>query len=541
MVFDSTGYRLLIFGGRDGSGNNLNDLWSMSTLIPEWSMLSPAGGPPAARERHTAVMDSAHQRMTVFGGSNASGVLNDSWVLNAPYTPPLGCFYAGMGPNYLRAQGISEQVGDIVLYCEGGGAPTPQGKPIPEYTVAVTLNTNVTSRFMPQATSLSEALLIVDEAFPAAPIPSYAMSGVMNPPPQILCMPLGSECAETGTGGTPSPYQTQPNVFVGKQSGTSTLYWKVPIDPPTEAQGMRRIRLTNLLANASQLGMPSGANSIPIQASVSIKGAEPGPMPPGPLLVGSSLQGMTADVPSPGSVPQCETHNAVLLGGSGTAAFDFSVQAMEGFPYAFEIRNYGTYLSGLEYPPALDAQNVLDYPYYTETGFYYPGLFTSAPTLGLADFGTRILVSFGSVSAGTKLFVPTAITMTGEYGSGNPGGQLQLVQAGPNGNSAPGYEPVASTAMIGTTPVAEAYSSGTTAYAVYEVIYSLPSVVETATIPVAVAFTNVPAAGTVNATTSLAPLSTVGTANEASSIPRFANFSTAEPAYSITSCAAVKQ
>jgi hypothetical protein len=92
--------------------------------------------------------------------------------------------------------------------------------------------------------------------------------------------------------------------------------------------------------------------------------------------------------------------------------------------------------------------------------------------------------------------------------------------------------------MIGTTPLAEAYSSGSRAYAVYEVIYADPSVQETATIPVAVAFTNVPSTGEVQALTTLAPLSSVETASETASIPRFKSFSTAQEAYSITSCTA---
>ena len=105
-------------------------------------------------------------------------------------------------------------------------------------------------------------------------------------------------------------------------------------------------------------------------------------------------------------------------------------------------------------------------------------------------------------------------------------------------NGAAGYEPIASTALVGTTPVAKASVSGSTAYAIYEVIYSDPSVQETATIPVAVAFTNKPAIGEVMATTTLAPLDAVFTANETSHIPRFTNISTAQQAYSITSCPA---
>jgi hypothetical protein len=73
------------------------------------------------------------------------------------------------------------------------------------------------------------------------------------------------------------------------------------------------------------------------------------------------------------------------------------------------------------------------------------------------------------------------------------------------------------------------------------VIYANQSVQETATIPVAVAFTNVPSTGNVEALTTLAPLSSVGTASESASIPRFANFSTALTAYSITSCAGALQ
>jgi hypothetical protein len=190
------------------------------------------------------------------------------------------------------------------------------------------------------------------------------------------------------------------------------------------------------------------------------------------------------------------------------------------------------------FPAPLVEQNVPGFFYATETGFYSPSLFTPAPTLGLADFGTRIHVSFGPISAGTHLFVPTTITLEGEYGEGTLQGQLQLVQANDNGKSAPGYEPVASTAMIGSTPVAKASLSGSTAYATYEVIYADPSVQETAIIPVAVAFTTKPALGPVTVSTTLAPLDTIGTADETSPIPRFANFATRETAYSIESCPA---
>jgi hypothetical protein len=318
------------------------------------------------------------------------------------------------------------------------------------------------------------------------------------------------------------------------------MVWKVPIDPPGP-NFTRVIRITNVRSNASQLGVPRGFYPLFLTANVAIKGSNPPQFGPPQAVLAMSEEGLLASTVSSASIPQCQPHNAALLGGAGTPAFDFNVQAEEGFSYSFRYRNYGTFLSGPEFPPVLDEQNVLGYNYATETGFYSPSLLTPAPTIGLADFGTRILVSLGSVSAGTKLFVPTTITLTGSYGIGAMSGTLQLVQAGASGNSAPGYQPVASTAMIGTTPVAEANSSGSTAYAVYEVIYSDPSVQETATIPVAVAFTNRPAIGSVNANTSLAPLSMVGTASQAAPIPRFTNFSSAQPAYSIAARPPVRQ
>jgi hypothetical protein len=401
----------------------------------------------------------------------------------------------------------------------------------------LTLNTNVTGRLFPEAKGLSEALAIVDDAYPAVPVPSTAVLA-LGAPPQILCTPPGSPCAETGNGGTPSPYQTQPNVFVGRQTNANTLSWTIPIDPPGVNSG-HTIRLTNLRANAAMLGPYSGSPAS-ITASVQVQGSQPLALVTPQPVVAITEPDAAANVVSSASIPQCQPHNAALVGGSGTPAFDFSIQASEGTHGAFEFRNYGTYLSGPVYPPLLSEQNVAGFYYATETGFYSPSLFTPVPTIGLADFGTRILVSFGSVSAGTRLFVPTTITMTGSYSSG-VAGQLQLVQANANGNSAAGYVPVASTAMIGTTPVAAAVSSGSTAYAVYEVINADPNTIETATIPVAVAFTTPPAIGTVNVTTSLAPVSTVTTPSQTAPIPRFANFSAAQAAYTITACAGLKQ
>jgi hypothetical protein len=535
LALDAISGQMLLFGGMDASGNYLNDVWN---YFGGWTQITPKDGPPPARSGQAAVLDSANQRLTTFGGGDASGVLNDTWVLDVPGISGMSCTAAQGVPNISRAEGLAELMGDIVLNCVGGW-PTPPGKPIPEYTLTYTLDTNITSRRLPEATDLSEALLTIDEPYPAVPIPGppVGITRASFSPSQILCTPIGSTCQEKGTGGAPSPYQSQPNVFLGKQTGVNTMEWKFPIDPPG-ANFTRIIRITNVRADAAKLGIASGLIPTEAQATVELQGTPRVPVAGSQPVAGVVVPGALTSLYTPASIPQCALHNAALLGGSGTAAFDFSVQITEGFSYAFKFRNYGTELFGPEFPPALSEQNLLGFWYRTETGFYSPSLFTSAPTLGLADFGTRIRVSLGSVQTGTHLFVPTTITLSGQYGEGTPVGQLQLIKADSNGKSAAGYEPIASTATIGTTPVAKAGVSGSTAYAIYEVIYSDPNVLETATIPVAVAFTNQPAIGEVMATTTLAPLDTVVTANETSHIPRFTNISTAQPAYSITSCPA---
>ncbi len=86
--------------------------------------------------------------------------------------------------------------------------------------------------------------------------------------------------------------------------------------------------------------------------------------------------------------------------------------------------------------------------------------------------------------------------------------------------------------------VAEGTVSGSSVYATYEVVVADPNKVETVTIPVAVAFTDLPAVGRVIGIAELGPLSAARTADSTSSIPRFANVADAQEFYSIHSCPA---
>ncbi len=87
-VYDLATNRMVVFGGSDGAGGDLADLWILSNAngiggVSAWEPLSPAGGGPTARSAHSAVYDPATNRMVVFGGRNgASGDLADLWVLS---------------------------------------------------------------------------------------------------------------------------------------------------------------------------------------------------------------------------------------------------------------------------------------------------------------------------------------------------------------------------------------------------------------------------------------------------------------------------
>ena len=92
-VPDTATNRMVIFGG--GSGypvpTMLNDLWVLDSAdglggTPTWTQLNPPGTIPSARGFHSSVYDPATNRMIVFGGNQAwafcFNVVNDVWVLS---------------------------------------------------------------------------------------------------------------------------------------------------------------------------------------------------------------------------------------------------------------------------------------------------------------------------------------------------------------------------------------------------------------------------------------------------------------------------
>ncbi|MFO0504173.1 MAG: hypothetical protein ACK527_18500 [Acidobacteriota bacterium] len=164
--------------------------------------------------------------------------------------PAFSCSTNAGVPPIVRAEGLTELVGDLILNCTGG-VPTASGAPVPQVNFQIFLNTNVTSRLLTSSGNWSEALLMIDE-----PAGTSSTAGNLHYCPNTN----GTGCTAAGVG-TPGGISylngTNPNVYQGRQSGANSLVWLgVPIDPPGTT-ATRIIRITNVRANANQLGVSS--------------------------------------------------------------------------------------------------------------------------------------------------------------------------------------------------------------------------------------------------------------------------------------------
>jgi hypothetical protein len=88
VIYDSANNVLTVYAG-DGNGVQDADVWTLSNANGSggsavWTQLSPTGTLPSARTGVTAIYDSVHNRMTVFGGFYKIITLSDSWVLSFP-------------------------------------------------------------------------------------------------------------------------------------------------------------------------------------------------------------------------------------------------------------------------------------------------------------------------------------------------------------------------------------------------------------------------------------------------------------------------
>jgi len=501
-----------------------------------------------------------------------------SSAANAQVNQPSFTCSATAVPNIVRSEGITELMGDLILNCTGG-TPTAGGLPIPLQNVVITIGgTNITSRIVGSTTPgsttylASEAMLLIDEPYPATPNPVGATKDVSNPPlNQLACLAINNtNCAITSVGvgigaagsyngtGTAGTATAHYNVFQGVQQGANSISWSgVPIDAPGSA-GTRVIRITNIRADASALGVASTLIPTTISESIFVNGTQIIALNQASNgnVVADVVQGLVQTVGTPAVYQQCNSVNTFLLSPPPTGAVStdhgITVSATEGFRYSFKEQNYAQTIAvqGGHYqaPGNPVRQNVLNFAYSTESGFSPEDTADvisagASEYPGFADRGAQIQFNVAGVGSGITLYAPSYVYLTGAYGPNTVVGLAVLVNQG--GQAVNSVLPAI--LISGGTPVAAPEipltPSGTTANLVYEIYYSDPSVLETLAVPISVEFvsntgSNIPALTTSpgSVAAGFAPQSTVHVASSTAPIPRFIQETTAANLFTISPC-----
>jgi len=461
-------------------------------------------------------------------------------------------------PNPLRAEGYTEQAGDITLVCSGGNS-LANGTAIPPVNITVFLNTNVTSRLLPSSSvsNLSEALLLLDDPGSANPV---VVAGFGAGAPQILCTTPTVGCTEFAL--TVGAFQVAtaaanvatpgPNVFQGLISGNSVTFFGVPIVAPVTTGNTRTIRITNIRANATLLGGGSAAGPSPLLASIQISGSSAITVTNPTPTVGFVQSSLTTGSSSSTGLNQCQSKTTTSVN---------ILSFTENFGSAFKTRVNPGSAEGSGQGSGT-GQNVPGQNITSESDFVLPIASASnggPTTAGLADFGTRLKATFTGVSAGVRLFVSVQNVLNGVTGVGPaqptvgtaPTSFAQLVtsETANDGNGTTGFFPALGTPdPAGALVMQEITVSSTgTASAVWEVINTNGGI-ETFKFAVFATFVanvaqNSPTPGPTSVSLSYAPTPpafTVTTAAAAQTgavpVPRFISASTTATIFNINIC-----
>jgi hypothetical protein len=501
------------------------------------------------------------------GGSN---VVQLSCATNVSSTPQL------------RAEGYTEQTGDITITCTGGPQLTA-GSLIPTVNITIFLNTAVTSRLLPQSgvsNNISEALLMIDEPGSSVNtiVPGFGpganqrvcgVSGTFFGPNSttsvgansgIQATPL-TGCTEyatnlngvtvatdtyqgTGVVGSATPGA---NVFQGIVNANSVTFFGVPSLPPVSTGTSRVFRITNVRANATALGGGSASGATPVVASIAVSNSAALPITNPTPTVGFVQSGLSTSASSASNKQQCVGQTKQSI---NTLTFT------ELFGTAFKTRvlaQNNTTFAGQGVPPAAAPgnQNTPGSIYNSESNFVLP--VPGGGTAGLADFGTRLKATFNNVPTGARIFVSVANVVNNAVGITAPaviGGsaanltttsyallvQSETVADGNQVTNSGGFFPSVTATdngpNNGNVPIAEIPVVNGSATAIWEVVNTSPSSLDSLKFAVYTTFTanvaqNSPPAGTATVNLSFAPTppsftaSSGAAASSSLTIPRF--------------------
>ncbi|MEP6962583.1 MAG: hypothetical protein ABI995_10920, partial [Acidobacteriota bacterium] len=441
-------------------------------------------------------------------------------------TQPFVCQTNSGVPPIVRASGLTELVGEMVIDCTGG-TPTPGGQVVAAVDIVVTLALPAKISSRPTGGLFSETLLLVDEPnsalFPSKPLLNCGHDGAADSGPDgpgICSIRSSGNPALTYNGFTCDAGNvfgcSRPNVFQGRFSAITgeniqLRFPKVPLDPPGDSNH-RYLRITNLRVNVAAIPVsPSYALSNVI-VNVRMEGANVPQINNPAQILAYMLNGMTTPRPevAPGTSEQTVTS---------------PIRRVEGFSSSWRARNisadigdnvgtpgngtfdifYYTYNGGTGYPADV-AQNVPGAVYNVESGFQWQnnttnrppspnpplgvgtvpvlsrggplgsaslgGLNTGIDQSGVANSGTRIAIRFTNIPAGATVELPPVIQLT----------SIVFPQTTP---STSGVMQLTSTDSAGAgafTPRSGFFTSSDS-LAVYEVLFSDPFTLETMEVP----------------------------------------------------------
>ncbi len=446
----------------------------------------------------------------------------------------LQCTAQAAGTPTIRAEGVAELVGDVLILCNGG-TPTPARENLRQvnFQIFTQPSINITSRLLAGAGtgSFSEALLFIDE-------PTTDKQTLCGSNAYVYSVPVGSgqslisgNCsAHAGTGngigtydptvftgaGNTNPVDTlnstgatvqvntqRGNAYQARQISANSLIWQgIPFDPPG-TQVTRQIRITNVRVNASQLGVPAGSQAaVQLFISTSASGVfNPIAVPitnPTPT-VASAQQSLGFAVTDAVTCLQCESGNKDFAGdaskalaakGANCDGTAFSLEFKEiSFPTAFRRRNDARPTGPVS--PVPISQDVLGRIYQTESGYMkavpngdrWPSVAqntsvtagNSSGSLGLADHGTRLMARFVGAQNGIQIWVEAGVVITSNQGFS--GGALGTVNTGfarlvvTDPNGAGPFSTAAtSSTPAAIGPVSQVSLVGGTGQAVWEII-----------------------------------------------------------------------
>jgi hypothetical protein len=408
-------------------------------------------------------------------------------------------------PPVVRAEGIAELVGDIVLTCVNNPVGGDPGINTITTNLSVSLNVNVTNNIDFQEDDIVDAVLVINEN---------------------NCDDPASVGSSFGSCDTPDDRFQDPQL--GRLAANNRIEWNevaipvpgTPTDPDSpvdDCEGetgpggdcfpfVTTLRVTSIRGNASQLGVPGSATfpSTQITAFVSITGPTTIPVTNNVLNVAVPILGLIVDIDGVANGLQCIEDEQQT-----------SIELSEGFATSFKTIGVPTFTTG---------QTQWESGYYAE----------DSNNGGGASQGTRFLIRFFNIPDGVDLSVPNYVLCEGSV---VPGQGLEIAYV--DGADADGQGGFFSTDGAGSNDVS---ISGGFGRAVYEVINSNPFVNESCTVNLTVSWepdtaNDLPAIGSGQVSASFAPISTVTVASSGEAEPRFIDTGgDPEPFVSIARC-----